>query len=90
MFSPIRSWLRRASDWVVSKLPWTQREHKSKLDRRKKQLQLNDDEAQERIFHGWQLEPHEFPWMVKIKVSPLSFVSYHSVVILDMQSLYTL
>ena len=28
----------------------------------------------DRIFRGWQMNPHEFPWMVKIKVG-LNIVS---------------
>ena len=28
-------------------------------------------EAESRIHRGWQTEPHEFPWMVKIKVREL-------------------
>ena len=26
------------------------------------------DEPKDRIFNGWELPPHEFPWMVKLKV----------------------
>ena len=26
------------------------------------------DQASDRIFRGWFLKPHEFPWMVKLKV----------------------
>ena len=29
------------------------------------------DRLTERIFRGWELSPHEFPWMVKIKVGLL-------------------
>ena len=27
----------------------------------------------DRIYQGWHLSPHEFPWMVKLKVSFKSF-----------------
>ena len=29
---------------------------------------LTPDEPEDRIFKGWELKPHEFPWMVKLKV----------------------
>ena len=29
---------------------------------------LTPDEPEDRIFRGWELKPHEFPWMVKLKV----------------------
>ena len=32
-------------------------------------VSYGQDVAQDRIFKGWFLSPHEFPWMVKLKVS---------------------
>ena len=32
-------------------------------------VSYGQDIAQDRIFKGWFLSPHEFPWMVKLKVS---------------------
>ena len=29
---------------------------------------LTPDQPEDRIFRGWELKPHEFPWMVKLKV----------------------
>lgn len=29
---------------------------------------LTPDQPEDRIFKGWELKPHEFPWMVKLKV----------------------
>ena len=29
---------------------------------------LTPDEPEDRIYKGWELTPHEFPWMVKLKV----------------------
>ena len=31
-------------------------------------VSYGQDVAQDRIFKGWFLSPHEFPWMVKLKV----------------------
>ena len=31
-------------------------------------VSYGQDIAQDRIFKGWFLSPHEFPWMVKLKV----------------------
>ena len=36
------------------------------------------DEPKDRIFNGWELPPHEFPWMVKLKVMPYLFLLIHS------------
>ena len=30
---------------------------------------LTPDLPEDRIYKGWELKPHEFPWMVKLKVS---------------------
>jgi len=30
---------------------------------------LTPDEPEDRIFKGWELKPHEFPWMVKLKAA---------------------
>ena len=30
------------------------------------------DPASDRIFKGYVADPHDFPWMVKLKVSPAS------------------
>jgi hypothetical protein len=32
---------------------------------------LTPDLPEDRIFKGWELKPHEFPWMVKLKVCPI-------------------
>ena len=29
---------------------------------------LTPDLPEDRIYKGWELKPHEFPWMVKLKV----------------------
>ena len=29
---------------------------------------LTPDQPEDRIYRGWELKPHEFPWMVKLKV----------------------
>ena len=35
-------------------------------------VQVNCDNI-DRIYQGWHLSPHEFPWMVKLKVRNLNF-----------------
>ena len=30
--------------------------------------QLTPDQPEDRIYRGWELHAHEFPWMVKLKV----------------------
>ena len=38
-------------------------------------VQVNCDNI-DRIYQGWHLSPHEFPWMVKLKVRYLSKKTY--------------
>ena len=38
---------------------------------------LDDFGEIDRIYKGWHLNAHEFPWMVKIKVSQFVFISYY-------------
>ena len=33
-----------------------------------KSITFETDPPKDRIFNGWELTPHEFPWMVKLKV----------------------
>ena len=73
-----RSFLGRLTDWAASLFGsqaapsghTTKNRHNLHPDRRKRPGEGGGGtEAQERIFRGWELQPHEFPWMVKIKVS---------------------
>ena len=38
-------------------------------------VQVNCDNI-DRIYQGWHLSPHEFPWMVKLKVRYISEKTY--------------
>ena len=38
---------------------------------------LTPDQPEDRIFKGWELKPHEFPWMVKLKVRYPKYKSFH-------------
>lgn len=38
-------------------------------------VQVNCDNI-DRIYQGWHLSPHEFPWMVKLKVRYISVKTY--------------
>jgi len=71
-----RSFLGRLTDWAASLFGsqaapsghTTKKRHNLHPDRRKRPGEGGGGtEAQERIFRGWELQPHEFPWMVKIK-----------------------